>query len=523
MSGYSPVGLPGIQGPQGTQGDVSGAQLAAAVDAETVNRNNADVTFRDTEIARSDAEIAAEIAAQHASDLALYNGSYEAIAPPPSAIIPDTAVLQPLINALPPSGVLVLQTGTYRMNVTVPSDVRIRGGGKLATECKSVAGSNADVIKGSMFASVAGSAGHARPSTPETQGDNSLHLSDLCIDGNKANNAAGYGIRVWGMGHVWHNVLVRNCKEDGIWTEFSQEVDSYSGDTAIIAAEWTGITTKNNDGNGWTHLGPQSSRLTNFDTFGNGGYGFESRGSGALYDGVIAGGEWNSYLNGAGSYKFGSNFNLGSIIASAASVGTGVEMASGLSDCSIGLLHTGGHPIGLVLRGSGHHINAIFATCSTSAVKIDTAASCVLHLTVDNLGASGKVFDVVSDQGSHFIAGSVHLTGAQTLDGGTALTGNSNVFIHDIGGIGSCARFASRVLTAGGYHPILPQSDGNILADDAAASVNYKSMGATNTYRGLTVEGDVKATVSGSRGSNAALASLLTALAGYGLITDSST
>jgi hypothetical protein len=48
-------------------------------------------------------------------------------------------------------------------------------------------------------------------------------------------------------------------------------------------------------------------------------------------------------------------------------------------------------------------------------------------------------------------------------------------------------------------------------------------LGASNQIGFFEANGTTKQTITGSRGGNAALASLLTALANHGLITDSST
>lgn len=61
----------------------------------------------------------------------------------------------------------------------------------------------------------------------------------------------------------------------------------------------------------------------------------------------------------------------------------------------------------------------------------------------------------------------------------------------------------------------------NHLGGNATGPLDETSIGATSEYRKLLNSGIAPATVSGSRGANAALADLLTELAGMGLVTDS--
>jgi hypothetical protein len=68
-------------------------------------------------------------------------------------------------------------------------------------------------------------------------------------------------------------------------------------------------------------------------------------------------------------------------------------------------------------------------------------------------------------------------------------------------------------------HDILLQPARNLTITAAAV---LQLSGATLGFF-ATTPGTAKATVSGSKGANAALASLMTALAGYGLVTDTTT
>jgi hypothetical protein len=186
----------------------------------------------------------------------------------------STAGMQAAVDDAEAAGgrALLLPAGTINCNIEVGSNIALRGQGILATTLKSVAGSDADVIKGKSFDD---NTNGGWTGNPEDNGDNFLELSDLTIDGNKADNSSGYGIRIWGRAHRWTNMVVRNCADDGIWSEFAREVTSFAGDTPLLEGNFHGITTIWNNGNGWTFRGPHDSMIDKFVTFGNSGWGLE--------------------------------------------------------------------------------------------------------------------------------------------------------------------------------------------------------------------------------------------------------
>ncbi|MGI8485049.1 MAG: glycosyl hydrolase family 28-related protein, partial [Thermomicrobiales bacterium] len=133
-------------------------------------------------------------------------------------ITDDTLAIQAAIDSLPISGGLVyVPAGTYLCNIQVGSFLTLRGAGAGSTILKSLPGSDRDVISGKNFAHLTGTA----KVSPETRGDNCLYLFDLTIDGNKGANQTGYGVRIWGRSHIWQNIIIQNCPNDGVFSEFT--------------------------------------------------------------------------------------------------------------------------------------------------------------------------------------------------------------------------------------------------------------------------------------------------------------
>jgi hypothetical protein len=116
----------------------------------------------------------------------------------------DDVQVQTALNALPSTGgSIYLQEGTYNFSTTVYrniSNVRIFGAG-YATKIKwqdSTNPSNIGLIKTSNFWSI----------------------TDLQIDGNKANNSGGYAIHLYQSSRViMDRLYIANCKQAAIFTE----------------------------------------------------------------------------------------------------------------------------------------------------------------------------------------------------------------------------------------------------------------------------------------------------------------
>lgn len=350
----------------------------------------------------------------------------------------DTAAIQTAIDAVPGTGGIVyFPSGTYVCNLRVGSSVMLRGAGVVNTVLKSAPNSNRDVIAGKNFAALTGSS----KATPETRGDNALYLSDLTIDGNKRNNRRGYGIRIWGHSHIWRDLIVQNCPDDGVWTEFTTHDGGEVQDA--LEAFFDNIKCIQNGANGWTHRGPHDSVLSNFVTFGNGGWGFRSEEKPGAYNGGIMGAFWNSWLNGIGSFSFDASVSLSRATASGPFTGVGIDLAPTLGSGIFTGILVSGHEIGVRLRGTNHTFIGTIQNCHNASdtagtgLVLDGIGTC--SIDVQGLGNFNAI-DVVSEiggpsnirgrfnvsRGHTLLTGSFHE--ATTVELGATGTGEERVF-----------------------------------------------------------------------------------------------
>lgn len=105
-------------------------------------------------------------------------------------------------------------------NLSIPDNVWIRGAGRNATTIllkSGVAGTNTDVFRTQSFATWTGNTA----ATNANRGAYGFRVSDLCIDGNFRNNETNgrYGLAIFGFDYELHNLLIRNCRDSGWYTE----------------------------------------------------------------------------------------------------------------------------------------------------------------------------------------------------------------------------------------------------------------------------------------------------------------
>lgn len=151
-----------------------------------------------------------------------------------------------------------------------------------------------------------------------------------------------------------------------------------------------------------------------------------------------------------------------------------------------------------------------------SAIHIDT-----LDLTTLDARVSGTLHAAVVIASEQFTAPNAVFENAMEIQAGEGAprvvidqaSGGGAVTLRDPSGnvAGSVVGLGSRTLSIGGVDALLLGDSEDIAIGGSGASIGFFGTGPTS-----------KPVVSGSRGGNAALASLLTALANLGLITDSS-
>jgi hypothetical protein len=169
-------------------------------------------------------------------------------------------------------------------------------------------------------------------------------------------------------------------------------------------------------------------------------------------------------------------------------------------------------------------------TAPTNIADGDVTMQRAFVLGSARFGGSTVPVATVDITGTLAATGDVSLTGGRTIHAGTA-DGADNSYIYLVGGGAFGSTRGAHVLVVGnefgsGLDGLLQLSAGNVangsilLQTTGVDRYKITNAGAMGWFAATPV---VKQTVTGSRGGNAALASLLTAFANYGLVTDSST
>lgn len=163
----------------------------------------------------------------------------------------DTAI----VNAAKATG-LRLPPGTYVVNtITIGTGEALRGSGSGATILQLAAGQNSHVVQTTNFAALTGNDSTSTPSEFE--------ISDITLDGNKANQSSGSGnaLAIYAYGYRLTNVTARNARGYGVWTEWG----SAGPFLAPNGMEAHAINTRIHDcdGGGVYHRGPHDSQWVN--------------------------------------------------------------------------------------------------------------------------------------------------------------------------------------------------------------------------------------------------------------------
>jgi hypothetical protein len=311
-------------------------------------------------------------------------------------------------------GTVLFGAGAYRCNVVAKPRVRLLGMGAFATTLQAVAGSNADVIRGVDFGTLTGK---AKATGDHARGAYEVEITDLTIDGDKATQAAGYGVRLWGRAPKFGGkVTVRNCKSGGVWTEFT-EVDSFADPEQLLEGHVADLSVHNCDGHGWTHRGPHDTVVSKAEVYSCTGWAVRVEQTPGGYNGGIYFRHLNFFLCANGAYAGGSLFEMhgGAITGE---TGTGLEFAAGSGGGKIRGVVVAGHEKGIIVRGSSHEIDVQASRNTVVAIELDGAINC----RVDAYGvANENVLNIVSEAGPNFITGLFDIGAETFLKAGSAV------------------------------------------------------------------------------------------------------
>lgn len=287
----------------------------------------------------------------------------------------DAPCINNAISALgAKGGTVYFPPGIYNVgstiNLPVATPIVIRGAGRDITRVKLKNGANTDVFRTAGFSSYT--------MTGSTDGNTRVFIEDLTIDGNKANNSSGYGVRLYGYFIGMTNVDVVNCKNDGIYTEWYFDRVGGGGANYDMGGQFLFVRSMDNDGNGWTFRGPHDSIIMGYNGIGNQGWGFKNEYSGekgSLYDGNgVHAVQWNCYNNAKGGIDFETGVNGYNISVSTSNSTTALKLGTKVGLATLTDMLAGGG-VGMELGGSDNSINGVIVNSTTGLVLTRTYSS----------------------------------------------------------------------------------------------------------------------------------------------------
>ena len=177
----------------------------------------------------------------------------------------DSASINAAIVALAPTGGRVqLGPGVWQArDIIARSGVYLQGEGVGATILRTLPGSNADLIRTEGFAALTGGTARGGPVD--------FGVSCMTLDGDRARNAAGWPLRIYGSAYRLRDLEIRHGASGPLWSEWG------TGGTRM-EAHITGFSFHDCAG-GIVWGGPHDSRLVSGDVFKNDGRSIVTRGN----------------------------------------------------------------------------------------------------------------------------------------------------------------------------------------------------------------------------------------------------
>jgi len=364
---------------------------------------------------------------------------------------------------------LQFSPGTYYVNIAGADSNSgnvtwaVKGAGSNQTTLKSCPSSNKDVITSQNFGSFTGGSNFYGVYHPIIQG--------LTIDGNKASETAGFGIRLYGRAVAPNDVLVQNAYQDGWWLEWGG-TESDTGSGTQVNGNSTVIESDYNGGNGFTFKGVTGAlnQIPVLIAHNNGGWGFQTGTN-------IIVGQINVYSNTSGGCDVQAN---GGLTASNAdcdtSTGWGLlEEASGGAINIGGGIIGGGIPLELRSTAGGTIVGSISnPAAATTCIKINGGGNFVI--AVGFIGCSTSLVTFTSEASQDSISGISNV--ATTLLSGSPAQGD---FINiSAPSANYYFQVPTATIHAGGWAPVMPTTNGTLLGA-GNTDIHFQSFTSSTT------------------------------------------
>jgi hypothetical protein len=156
-------------------------------------------------------------------------------------------------------GTVYVPAGTYLIDDTVilRSRVILKGSGIDATKFVAINSLNKDMFQTLNTSTLFGGV--------TTGGEKWWGITDCTIDGNKANLASGNGIKTYSRSYVLNNVKIHDCKEKGLYSQWSELGSAFEDDNtdAFMETYVSNLRINNCGGEGIYFDGPHDSHFDN--------------------------------------------------------------------------------------------------------------------------------------------------------------------------------------------------------------------------------------------------------------------
>jgi hypothetical protein len=303
----------------------------------------------------------------------------------------NTTAIQAALNSAG-DGVVYFPKGIYISgSLSIPVNTSLRGESMNSVVLKLKNGTNpTGFLQTAGFASLT--------NTNSNGGTFNSQISEITIDGNKANNTSGNGINIYGKAFKIQNIVVQNCAQVGIYTEYSGG-DDFSTPAGTLEAVFDTIRVLLCGGSGIVSVGPHDLIASEIVSFTNGGWGWDVQTSMNMYSvntyTCTLGGIWVRTVTNASGTHQGSI--QGSAVIGSTGTGWGALFEAGGNNLSASIF---GGPIALEIKSAANNIHGIISNSTTAGLKLGNAsASGNFQLVMQ--GNEGLVFDVANSSASY--------------------------------------------------------------------------------------------------------------------------
>lgn len=333
-------------------------------------------------------------------------------------------------------------------------------------------GANTDSVSQVHFASLTG--------TTNQYGLSKVQINGCTIDGNKANNTSGFGVRVYGRGFQILGATVQNSYQTGWWLE-GHDPASFTNPADDDLQFMANSRSISNGGDGMNFVTQQGWNLSGIGIWGSGSWGLET--STALSVSNL-----NTFLNVTGGCHIKSAGSMaGSNIACTNAAGWGLLIDTGAGQSFLSSSQAGCNGcIGIEVKSPNQLFHGTIDN-SSPAVKINGGA---INLTANVFGNSGaNLVALTAENGpSTFIINGDTSSIATSIFSATPSFADTS-FVFASGGCGgncSYQQLPTTFFSAGGYSFTFPSASGTLYVQGNPVSTGNHTLSGTTIANGYT-------------------------------------